>query len=352
MRPVIRFILQYIIFPLALFLILFLILEVTQRVRYAIRTHDSSWLLYYNNGKLDTESPDVDFTKRFIKINKPSPAAAVEEAKKSALRASGVPEDKISYRYIICIGGSSTVGALNDPDYRYPSLLEQLINKPLASSRIRYAVVNLGLTGQASDVYRHYLDLSFTKTEANPQAVIFYCGYNDIFVKDVNKIYETFSAKLTPVYAYLERYSVFLLTAKEKILFYKLNRSAAAQKDPARYKVLEEEFRRNIDSCVAMLMGRGIKVILIPEVLMARDFGGPTHNYEDYARKYKNIAGVLEEISRKRGCEYLNLQNQFDNSDFKNYFFDPVHLTNDGNVILSRLIFESSKTIKQLTAAP
>lgn len=73
---------------------------------------------------------------------------------------------------------------------------------------------------------------------------------------------------------------------------------------------------------------------------MARNFGGLTTNYESYEEKYKNIPIILKEIAKKYDCEFINLQNYFENDDFKKYFVAPVHLTKKGNIVLSNLIFQ------------
>lgn len=81
---------------------------------------------------------------------------------------------------------------------------------------------------------------------------------------------------------------------------------------------------------------------------MAKIFGYPFNNYQDYDEKYRNIPTILKEIAMKNDCEYLEFQKYFENENFKQYFVDPVHLTNKGNEKLSQLIFENSKTIKSL----
>ena len=101
---------------------------------------------------------------------------------------------------------------------------------------------------------------------------------------------------------------------------------------------------------VHTLTARGIRVVLIPEVLMARRFGGITTDYTSYAAKYEHVPGILQRIAADEGAEFVTVQDAFDNDDFKKYFEDPAHLTNQGNAVLSQTIFDRSKTLQQLVS--
>lgn len=340
-----RKIIKYSTFSLIPLLILFLSLEVTQRIRYSIKQNNRAWLFYGFKNKSEKLSGT------YIKIFKNDSLDMLIIRTFAELQ---LPYDITSnnYKYIVCIGGSSTVGVFNEPHYKYPYLLNQLINNSVSNSNhIKYIIINMGMSSASLD--DHYEPLKKILEKISPKLIIFYCGYNDIFIKNVNKIYATFSVKFGSFYNFLERYSLLLMTSKEKYIIYTLNRRKSyTEEELGRYKKLESEFYKNIDKYVNLLTKQNIKVILIPEVLMAKDFGTITTNYEDYAKKYKNISVILKEIAEKYNCEFISLQSYFDNDDFKKYFIDPVHLTNEGNTILSILIFKNSKIIRELINLP
>ncbi|MFH0772449.1 MAG: SGNH/GDSL hydrolase family protein [Candidatus Omnitrophota bacterium] len=356
-------IVKYVIFSIIPLLILFLSLEFIQRARYSIARRDWGWMFYFNSGKIDHADVSAELNKKFIIIDGSAAVNNVIKAANSAVmpqksqseNSAASPKSKqdnasfveMRRKYILCLGGSSTAGINNGNEHKYPYLLNKMIDESsLIPKDVKYSVVNLGLAGETSDEYMNVIE--FALKRISPEAIIFYCGYNDIFIKDVNKIYATFTAKLSPAYAFLERYSLLLLTLKEKFIISRINRAGSYENNAGRYKKLEKEFYRNVDDCVELALKHNIEVVLIPEVLMAKDFGGLSANYENYAGKYKNIAFILKEIARKRDCEFINLQGYFDADNFKRYFADPVHLTDEGNAVLSALIFENSSVIRKL----
>lgn len=325
-----RKIVKYCCFSLMPLIVLLFSLELTQRIRYSIRFKNKSWLFYCNVAKKNVNN-------KFIKIEKFDCEKRIKRAYSELQLSYNIKSDK--YKYIACIGGSSTEGVQIESYYKYPHLLNRLINS-------NYIIINLGLEGKSSDAY--YEAIEDLLERVSPEIIIFYCGYNDIFIKDVSKIYSTFSAKFSTVYGFLERFSLLLLTIKEKIIIHKVNSSKSYEEDFKKYKKLENEFHKNIDKCVNLLVEQNIKVILIPEVLMAKNFGGLTTNYENYAEKYANVPIILKETAKKYDCEFISLQKFFENGDFKKYFVDPVHLTKEGNKVLSNLIFKNSKSIMEL----
>ena len=209
-------------------------------------------------------------------------------------------------------------------------------------------MLNIGLPGQSSDTYSTQLDLEFS--EYTPDVAIFYTGYNDIFVKDVNRVYQTFEARMYSLWSFVERYSLLLLTAKEKYLIWTYNQSRDIDEERDRIALLEREFRAALEQTLEPLIQRDVPIILIPEVLMARNFGGIGHNYESYGQRYANIPSILEDVAQRYGAEFIDLQTDFDAMDFKAMFQDPVHLTDDGNQVLSQLIAERSVTLQKLAS--
>lgn len=378
-------------------LFLFLAGELVQRVRYSYAQDRLDWM-YYGFGWDDT-TPDVPIipvaapagrpmARNVGRRNRPSGTARVgtdgreeismqpteingrEEASNSRADADNgeeipnlqaeagngeePPDDYLgkfdpSAINILCIGGSSTYGVFNDRRYTYPNLLSERFKQTVAGEAgVRFSVLNIGLSGQSSDTYSKQLDHEFA--EYTPDVAIFYTGYNDIFVKDINRVYQTFEARMYALWSVIERYSLLLLTAKEKYLIWTYNQSLDIDEDRARIDRLEREFRTALEGTLEPLIRRDVPIILIPEVLMARNFGGIGHNYENYAERYGNIPGILEDIAQRHGAEFIDLQKDFDAMDFKVMFQDPVHLTDEGNQVLSQLIAERSVTLQKLAS--
>lgn len=321
--------LKRILYSLLPLFFIFATLETIQRVRYFSRNYDRTWLLY---GLIPNNNP----TRGPKVIRVKQPAFTVERG---------------NFRYVVCLGSSTTVGIYNDPPNKYPYLLNQLLNTRLpADAPFRYQVVNYGAAGGSSDGYAYAIQRMFEVI--TPDVVVMYSGYSDIFVRDVNEMYRTFQAGLGPGWTALEHRSLLLLTMKEKYLFWKQNQRNADMQDSSKYGRLETEFRDNMRRAVRDLKAKGVKVVLVPEVLIARRFGAVTGDFTDYARKYQHIPGILQQIASEERVELVTVQDAFDNDDYKKYFVDPAHLTNQGNQVLSRLIFERSKTLQGLVGGP
>jgi lysophospholipase L1-like esterase len=314
--------LLYSLLPL---LLIFFTLETIQRVRYFSRNYERAWLLY---GLVPAQNPTRG--PKVIRVR--APAFTI---------APG------NFKTVICIGSSTTVGIYNDPQHKYPYLLNQLLESRRPSDApFHYRVINYGVAGGSSDGYQYAIERMFEVI--TPEVVVMYTGYSDIFVKDVNDIYQTFQAGLGPVWAALEHRSLLLLTVKEKYIFWKQNQRNSYLQDATKYSKLETEFRENTRKALRTLNAKGVKVILIPEVLIAKRFGAVTGDFTDYATKYRNIPGILKQLADDERAELVTVQDAFDNEDYKKYFVDPAHLTNEGNEVLSRLIFDRSKTLQGL----
>ena len=375
-------------------LLLFLAGELVQRVRYSYAQDRLDWMYY--GFDWDHKTPgvaiipvvadpggrpmprDVDFRNRStakarvetdVREEQRTAIDGFEEPSNSQAAADNGEEQNVKleaeYREakpndylgkfdpsainILCIGGSSTYGIFNDRRYTYPNLLSEHFKRNVAGDAgIRFSVLNIGLPGQSSDTYSTQLDLEFS--EYTPDVAIFYTGYNDIFVKDVNRVYQTFEARMYSLWSFVERYSLLLLTAKEKYLIWTYNQSRDIDEERDRIALLEREFRAALEQTLEPLIQRDVPIILIPEVLMARNFGGIGHNYESYGQRYANIPSILEDVAQRYGAEFIDLQTDFDAMDFKAMFQDPVHLTDDGNQVLSQLIAERSVTLQKLAS--
>ncbi len=329
-------------------LLLFFTAELVQRVRYSIVQHNPTWMYYglrWSDPAPGVPVIPVTGTRSTNRPFRKAPAGGGEDAREELLEDYFGSFDPNAVN-ILCIGGSSTYGVFNEPRYTYPYLLSGLLNKGASANAKQFSVLNRGLPGQSAEDYKATLDLELA--EYSPDAVIFYTGYNDMFIKDVNRTYSTFSSRLYAGWYVLERYSLLALTTKEKYLIWNSNQRKSYDEERARLGRLEGEFRNALEVTVVALVGRGIRVILIPEVLMAKNFGWVTQNYESYAPRYVNIPGIVQNVAKRHGAEFIDLQKDFDATDFEAMFKDPVHLTDEGNRILSRLILERSTTLREL----
>ena len=325
-------------FSLIPLLVLLITLESVQRVRYAYRYNDNAWLFYGLATQLNTAPPEIPLL--------------------GASRTYQQPE--ASSQPILYLGGSSTYGVYNDRQHTYPYILTSLINSDLSASQSSYHEDNLGIPGMSSNDYlttlvqefdrdnartvigRHYA-LTLEEFESRkPALVIIYAGYNDIFIQGVNREYEAVLARLGSILRTVNKFSLLTLTVTEKILIIRSNRRG--ERSPS----LEKELRENMAGVLTFLAKQDVPALVVPEVVMAQEFGGPTRNYTSYASRYSQIPELLADVARVHGAEYVRLDDAFSAADYQQFFLDPVHLTDQGNEKLSRLLLERSELIQGL----
>jgi lysophospholipase L1-like esterase len=297
--------------------LLFGTLEAIQRVRYAVRQQNVRWLAY-------------GVSQRYAAVDS---VAVMNDIEAQLARIDG------RRRYIACVGGSTTLGIYNAPAQRFPSVLNRLIDGRGGADR--FVVLNLGRAGVSSADYGDVIEPLLRAV--TPAAVIVYAGYNDVFITPAAGISRTlFSHALIG----LERVSLLALTAHEKILISRLN-DPRGLLTPERVREIEADLRRNLTAHVQRLRHRGIPVVLVPEVVIAKHFGA-TRNYERYAEPYRGIPAVFRDVAAAHGAEYVSVQDAFERDDFREDFVDPVHFTAQGNERLARLLLERSRTLRSL----
>ncbi len=274
-----------VIFSFIPLLFLIVMLESVQRVRYYYRTGSADWLYY---GFVDRTDEG------------PGPTEISFGGERGWPTRPG---------QILAIGGSS------GEEY----------------------VVNLGYPGASSDEYSRILRDALEVGQ--PAVVIFYAGYNDIFIKATNELYRTLSENSLWIISAVTEISLVAMTAQEKHWISQQNRATRSLR-------LEREFQDNMGEVVGLLQRRDVPVVLIPEVLMAKQFG-VSRDYRSYAARYSHIPTIMREVASEYGAEYLDVQSDFEVDDYALEFMDPVHLTSSGNLKLSQVIFERSLTVQQ-----
>ena len=321
---------KYIVFSIIPLIILFLSLETAQRIRISLKQNSFEPLYYgFYNKKKNEENNET----KYILIEKENYKVQIDAAYKQISK---------QHYIIACIGGSSTVGPWNDPEHRYPFLLQRLINEKIGDDRVR--VLNLGKGGRTSDVYGSVIENLNAKL--TPNLIIFYTGYNDIFIRDINLVYQSWVGTFNKFYSWCARYSFLLLSMRDKYLIW---RHTQRDQDEGleKFKLHALKFKEQMDKYLYDLDKNGIDMILIPEVVAAKKFN-LLSDYRSYKNQYKEIPIIMNKLSKKHHAEYLNLQDYFEINDYKLYFKDPVHLTNSGNNRLSRLIVNESEVIMSI----
>tara|TARA_B100001564_G_C20668207_1_gene684825 strand:- start:1804 stop:2778 length:975 start_codon:yes stop_codon:yes gene_type:complete len=307
------------LFALLPSIILLFIIEFSSRVYYSNKISDWSYLLY---GIISTELDGLNQPKIF-KIN---------ESKKTNLKYDEYVENRNNdnYKHVFCVGASTTTGI----DYlnNYPRYLNKYISRQYQNEDYLVHIIGKGHTNSSN--FKEMI--SYELSLANPELLIIYCGYNDIFNKSIPN-----ATTAVRTFLFLEKFSLFALLAKQK--FYVLKQQwAAKEKNITSHQLSVDTFKKNIEDVIMYLDEREIKVILIPDVLDPRKFNVLSKAYENFEDRNKDIPNTLNQIAQTyNNVHFLNLYPIF---DFKNpendVHVDIAHLTKEGYDLLAKGVFD------------
>ena len=342
-------------------LVLFGTLEIVQRVRYSIRYDSAHWMYYGFQTDTeaagytiaDAEQPDSpgDTIADAEQPDSPAGDTIADAEQPDTITKQRLINVQVEWQddelfpeaiNILCLGASSTYGVFNDRQETYPRLLSRRLNEAGLENGVAFNVFNRGAPGALVEDYQQILDLAFETLD--PDVVIIYAGYNDFFIKDVNIAYSTLSGMARVLLAPAWRYSLLVTTVSEKYLFWMFEQSHDTGFERNQY--LEDEFSGGLQQLLERARSTDVSVIVVPEVLMAKNFGGPTRNYESYEVRYENVPTIVRELATRYDAEFLDFQTYFDQRNFRELFTDPVHLTDAGNWELRRLFLERSSTLQ------
>jgi lysophospholipase L1-like esterase len=251
----------------------------------------------------------------------------------SKAKAAGV------YR-IVCIGGSTTF-SINEPDETktYPQLLEDALNANFDAPH--FEVVNAGTPGWTTA--ESLINLHFRLLELNPDMIIDYEAVNDTFamrMEDEGKSdYSNFRQIVDYKPATSFQQLLFRASAIYRLYYvsghtmiFDIN-GLAAKPYPPEKKLLEnldkgtgKNFRRNMESIVAIAQSRDIQPVL---VTMGH---GPWHP------SLMRLNQITRDVASVRGALLVD----FEVTSQPDYFMeDVIHLTRAGNKALVHLLIEN-----------
>lgn len=283
----------------------FLALETFQRIRRYNATKEISLLLY--------------------PFKKPKEIIEINVKAQGLFRHPFNIQEKAKGANILFIGGSSTYGVYNDDFHTFIYLLQGKINE--------ISCLNAGKCAISANEYLDLL-IKCCREYCVPDMVVFYTGYNDLFYKHFDK---TQGRSFKP-YAILEKYSLLLIDIRMKYIQYA---QLKKQRDPAYRLKFVKEFESDMEESIKFAKSKNIKVVLIPEVVMAEKFSlSPTRDYRWYKEIYQEVPGTLKKLALKYNSYFLDPSPDL-SINWEDNFIDPVHLTDKGNEVLSAYLLKN-----------
>lgn len=238
---------------------------------------------------------------------------------------------------VVAIGGSTTYGAGVSDGEEWPARLGELLGP-------RFEVLNFGMLGHTTA--EHIALVSLVVPEYRPDLLIIHAGYNDLRNMHVRGLAPDYSDYHAPTL-----YASFNFCndgpvqkfASGRAAVWALRRAglypecAFARPVPPADPSPEAEaralglYRRNLETLVDIAEGRGLKPVLVPQLLVRENVRGGRLRWwipyvegetlVDYLARYN---AVTEEVAARRGLRYARevLQNPWAGDDFA----DAVHL--------------------------
>lgn len=327
---------------------LFLLLEAGQRIRYAVRFKHTMWLSYgfMDKGKagyVDVMDKHYRPERRefrlyakyyrfgnltYYKYNPKEYRGPVSvNGKKYTINSLGFRGQEFSLRKqegifrVVNMGASSTFGVDNDDEFTYSRLLENELNSNYGSNH--FEVINAGIPSYTiKEIYALF------KTEIiklNPDLVTINSLCNDWILGRLSG-----RNLLVKLHMFLMDKSLFYTTLNEKISVLRSRGAGGAYRsDEKSLRV----YRDYLTKIIKLAESRGIRIIIIKQ---------PLNFLEKQQAYHAPFYAVIDEVSREFGIPVVAGGAEFDGPEKSGLFTDVVHLSDKGNQVLARLIYEKT----------
>ena len=272
----------------------------------------------------------------------------------------GFPPKTAGTLRIICLGGSTTYGvSVIDNAATYPAALERILNNdPRPPGWDRVEVFNLGVGGYTSREVLTNLEIHGLPLE--PDVVLIQCAVNDVaprFYDDFDADYRHFRKPVQSIepgfLARIAYRSHLVLMAGWKLgAFTPITLQSRSQYPmPPAARAVEnlrkngtEAFRNNLAEAVDLAQESGARVWLLTQAhCFSPVFEAPEKDTRLLDKAYRS--GLVEHNAVVRGLAadkavgLADLERTMPTS--LKYFKDPIHMSEEGNLVKARLIAES-----------
>ena len=259
---------------------------------------------------------------------------------------------------IAAIGGSTTYGVGVSNNQTWPAYLDSLSGPGVE-------VMNFGVPGHSS--VENLIQTALVLPEFQPDVVLIHSGLNDLRNVNIKGLRADYSGYHAPTlrmglgFCYRDKLPriatvKMLVTIIQKIGWmpecpYDIAAPPAIGPDYDLTEVLRL-YRRNLENTLAMLQARGIKPVLIPQVLSydaVKDgrlrWWIPNLEEEDLVPLLRKFNQEMENIAREQRIPFVSgvLNTNWEGEDF----VDPSHLNPEANLEFARIIFRVIERLPQ-----
>ncbi|MFH1888999.1 MAG: GDSL-type esterase/lipase family protein [Candidatus Omnitrophota bacterium] len=317
---------------------LLLLLELGQRVRYAIKNKDAMWLRYGFH-RVNGRFPSGEHTYNDVTYTINSRQFRGGEFP--------VPKPADTFR-IVSLGDSITFGIDNPDGYTYPQLLDNLFREKNKGIN-RVEVINAGTPGYSSE-----LCLKLFKKEVlsiEPDLLIAMVGWNDV----INGIYEgstSINSISNNIIWFLTRKSILVMTVREKLAakdgnIDKMYWKKIYNRPP---DIVFKRYQDNLNKIIALAKANKIGIFLVKfphqekKVDTKQEYQRMVQKYMAVELKedYKRVHGIMDSVGRENNVPVLDIAAYFSKMGNPDRLFSPdgIHLSNEGNKVFAGLVYD------------
>lgn len=262
----------------------------------------------------------------------PPPADSVDLTRGAVIRGRYVTFEKPpGTRRILVFGASAVYGVTGPVETSFPARLEERLGVKVRGVRVE--VLNMGVAGIDSERLRAVRQPEGFRFDHDVE--IFYYGANDFLAPLVVTSRSELALYRAHNIAY--RLSAAYATASGLVL-----RARGKDLTTETGERLAERYRRNIDAMVQAARARGIQVILATEAFDASYLGTTDGLYQVFVPTYARAMRALKDVAAAHRLEVIDahaaLAEARGPAERRRIFYDPVHLTDEGNAMLGAAV--------------
>ncbi|MCK4462825.1 MAG: SGNH/GDSL hydrolase family protein [Candidatus Omnitrophica bacterium] len=312
--------------------IFFMAFESIQRIRYAIRYNDASWLRY-GFLKKNVLNREGDLTPgRYGKFTINSKGFRGKEF--------DAPKKKGVFR-IVAIGGSSTFGHEMTTDKTLTFKMEKICTRTQTGKEVE--IINGGVPGKDSD----YWAKKFKKRilSIDPDLILVYIGWNDL--RDpITNILAVKEQRMNKLHKYFIKKSLFYMTLNEKISAHLKGNASHVYLKPKtekdriativeQEKEIMEKYEKNITKIILEAQKAGVLVALIKFPYLENS---KLYLNADWVNGVKIIFKSIDKLSKNHNVPIIDCTSKFPKEDTDNLFLDFMHPSEKGNAFMAEII--------------
>jgi len=267
---------------------------------------------------------------------------------------------------VVAIGGSTTFGVYLPWQQSYPYYLQQVLRERLGTDAVE--VINAGMTGSTTAESLHRLFTQILPIE--PDMVIIYHGYNDLFPRVFDNYQEDYYhwRKSDPnnppgmTRFYLWRLALRALNPTSFHENYDLQRyiwktENLPESDTERLVNFDDSsnaaFTRNLDYMITTLKAKNIQPVLAsfaiyPDIWHWNDYF-PAYVWEEGIRQ-NNV--TITALAEQYELPLVPFAEAVTGARYRDLYNDSIHMTSEGNVLKANVFADMLEPIIRAKLAP